>query len=510
MKYPNYLRLFICLLFVSFASITSRASHIVGADLRYEWVSGNTYKIIVSFYGDCGPASAGAFATLPTGAPKVCVFKGSATTATTTLTLAVDSPSAGIEITPLATFCGSTVSQCTNPASPVPGIKLFHYSTTYTFPDTSSLWRLVFSGNYGTSSAGRAAAISNLSGATTMQLVDTLNNAIGHNSNPVLNVNPLPYYSINTPQLYNPIAIDAEGDSLRYTLTPATNGTGACSSTGVAVTYSSGLSYSAPLLTSAGGFSFNAATGDMNFYPNALQRAVVVYNIREYRSGVLVGSIQRELTVLTLAGANHMPGGKYDSSTVGTVVDSVNYSICVTAGAFTASIHAHDTDATDTITVVPVGLPTGATFNTVDNSTPHPVSTFSWNTTGLTPGTYTFYVIYNDNGCPVTHVDTIGYHVTITPAPCTSSAGNEIAVAQSGISLYPNPGTGTFAVDMPTGIKNAEVAVYDVYGRKVYERATIFASNKVELDLTSLAQGTYMLKISAGGKVYREKMVIAK
>lgn len=509
MKYPNLLRLFVCLFVLSFTSISSRASHIVGADLRYEWVSGNTYKIIVAFYGDCGPMSAAAFATLPTGTPKVCVYKGSTTTATTTLTLAVESPAAGTEVTPLAMFCGSTVSQCTNPSSPVPGIKLFRYSTTYTFPDTSSQWRLVFNGNHGSSTAGRAAAITNLTMPGTMQLVDTLNNAIGHNTNPVLNTSAMPYYSINAPHVYNPIAIDAEGDSLVYNLIPATNGTGACGSVGGAVAYASGTSYSAPLLTSAGGFSFNTATGEMDFYPNALQRGVVVYNIREYRSGVMVGSIQRELTVLTMIGSNHLPRGKYDSSTVGTIVDSVHYSICSTAGAFSASIHPTDTDASDTITVMPVGLPTGATFNTVNNSTPHPISTFAWNTSGVTPGTYTFYVIYNDNGCPVTAGDTIGYHVTITSAPCTSSTGSEL-MTPVGISLYPNPTTGTFVIDLPAGVTKADVAIYDIYGRQVYERATSVAGGKVQMDMSVLPLGTYMVKVSANGNVYREKMMIAK
>jgi len=36
-------------------------------------------------------------------------------------------------------------------------------------------------------------------------------------------------------------------------------------------------------------FAFSSNTGQLAFFPNMLQRAVVVYHIQEYRAGVLVG-----------------------------------------------------------------------------------------------------------------------------------------------------------------------------------------------------------------------------
>ncbi len=44
----------------------ARASHIVGTDLYYTHISGNTYKVTIVLNGDCRPLSAGDFSTLPT------------------------------------------------------------------------------------------------------------------------------------------------------------------------------------------------------------------------------------------------------------------------------------------------------------------------------------------------------------------------------------------------------------------------------------------------------------
>jgi hypothetical protein len=499
----HHFRFVTCFFVLSFLSFNSKASHIVGTDLRYEWVSGDTYKIIVAIYADCGPASSAAFSTLPTGTPKVCVYNGS--TAVATLTLAIEPPTAGLEVTP--NLCPGVTSQCTNPSSAMPGIKLFIYSTTYTLPSASPVWRFVFNGNYGSSSAGRAGAITNLMSASTMQLVDTLNNTTGHNSNPVLNVIPLPYYGANMYHTYNPAAVDAEGDSLVYSLTSATNGSGACATVGGPVTYSSATSYAAPLQTSAGGFAFSSSMGQMLFYPNISQRGVVVYNISEYRGGVLVGSIQRELTVLVLNGGNQLPAGGFDSSTVGTIVDTVHYAVCTTTGAFSVSIHPEDLEG-DTITVTPAGLPTGATFNTVNNNTLHPISTLAWNTTSVTPGTYTFYVAYADSSCPLTGAQTIAYSITILPTPCPLTSVSNTAAAST-MKIYPNPSVGVFSVELPAGTRNGLLTVYDIYGR-VVDTSRISNSAQQSLNLSSLQQGTYMVRVVAGDNIYREKIVISK
>lgn len=509
----THLRSLLCCALFLLPSLGSFASHIVGADLTYSWVSGTTYKISLSFYADCGPASTGAFATLPTGTPVVCIYNGS--TYLSTLILAIDTPSSGIEVTP--PLCSGAVSQCAVITSTIPGITLFRYSATYTLPTTSSSWIFVYNGTYVSSSAGRASAITNIFSAamTNMQLEATLNNSTGHNTNPVLNVIPLPYYAINLPQTYNPVAIDAEGDSLVYSLVPAISSTNNCSAFGSSVTYTgtawgtTPIAATTPFRVAAGSYSFNAHTGNLSFMPNYSQRSVAVYEIKEYRAGVLIGSLQREITILVNNTSNNLPRGRYASPVGCTLIDSVNLVVCDTAGAFSVQIPAIDADVADTLFVTPFSLPSGVTFTTTGNGTPTPVSTLSWTTTGTTPGLYTFFVTYTDNACPMSGYQSIAYTVNILNCATLPP----ISVTDYGsatIKVFPNPSNGHFRIDATAPFQNAVVTITDVLGRVIVQQSAPYSATSMLFDLSSYSAGTYTIKIITDNKTFFEKIQIGK
>ena len=504
------LRSLLCCALLLLPSLGSFASHIVGADLTYSWVSGTTYKISMAFYADCGPLSAGAFASLPTAAPIICIYNGS--TYVSTLTLAIEAPSSGTEVTP--PLCPGDSSQCANPSSTIPGITLFRYSNTFTLPTTSTSWRFVFNGTYGSSSAGRAVAITNIvsAGATTMQMEATLNNSTGHNTNPVLNVIPLPYYAINLPQTYNPVAIDAEGDSLVYSLVPAIHSTSSCSTFGSSVTYtgtawgSTPIAAATPFQVAAGSFSFNAFTGNLSFTPNYTQRSVAVYEIKEYRAGVLIGSLQREITILINSTSNNLPRGRYIAPVGCTLLDSVNLVVCDTAGSFSVQIPATDADATDTLYVTPFSLPSGATFTTTGNGTPTPVSTLSWVGSAATHGLHTFYVTYLDNACPMNGSQSIAY--TINIIDCTPVS--VITSTTTTIKVFPNPSNGHFRIDATAPFQNAVVTIADVLGRVVVQHTTPYSATSIPFDLSSYSAGTYTIKVVTKDKTFFEKILVTK
>ncbi len=310
--FTHYFRNAVCASMLCLPGINSFASHIVGADLLYTHISDSTYKVTFVAYGDCGPASAAAFSTLPASAPQVCVFDGS--TAVTSLALAIEAPSSGVEITPLCP--GHDTSQCTFPSSTIPGIKKFVYSATYTMPHRSSVWRFVYSGNNGGGAAsGRAAAITNLisPSSTLVQLTATLDNTSVNNTSPDLTVSQETYFNLSSSDYYTPGAVDPDADSIDITLVPALNGTSACASIGTSVAYGGfawgtlPVSATNPVTVVADSFYLVRTTGEIYFVPNALQRDVVVYNINEYRSGVFVGSSQREMTVLVMDLSSSFP-----------------------------------------------------------------------------------------------------------------------------------------------------------------------------------------------------------
>ena len=311
------LRRFICSAVLLLSFVSSYASHIVGANLTYTYVSGYTYKMVMSIYADCGPASLAAFETLPISTPQVCIFNGS--TLFSTVSLTIDTPICGVEVTP--GLPAGVSSQCTSTSSTMPGVKKFVYSGNVTLSGPSAVWRFVYTSNNGStvaaygcghagsgapSGAGRAAAITNIAGGTLIQLIDTLNNSVSPNSSSYIVTTTPTYFVLNEPNGYNPASVDPDGDNLVFSLVSATNGTGACGAVGGPVSYvgtawpGTPVSATTPLTVVADSFNFDSSNGVLSFHPNVLQRSVVVYNIREYRAGVFVGSSQYEMTVLVL------------------------------------------------------------------------------------------------------------------------------------------------------------------------------------------------------------------
>ncbi|MBE2289386.1 MAG: T9SS type A sorting domain-containing protein [Chitinophagaceae bacterium] len=493
-KTPYLLRLAICLCMLAVSSSVSFASHIVGSDLTYSWVSGNTYTVRLTLYADCGPASAAAYAGLPTAVPQICVYDD--TTLVTTFNLSITGPSAGIEVTP--TLCPGVLSQCDSVGSTMPGITLFEYTGTYTLPSASANWEFRYVGNLGSSgAAGRAGAITNLitAGSSTMALSAKLNNSSGHNTSPVLNVIPLPYYAINMFHNYNPVAIDAEGDSLVYSLIDVTGGSGSAACTYAAPpTYGGGLSGSAPLLTAPGTFSFNTFSGQLSFYPNVLQRAAALYNIKEYRGGTLIGSLQRELTILINATTNHLPGGNFTSVSGCTLVDTTTILVCDTTGSFSATIPAFDADAADSITLVPFGVPAGATLSITGNGTPSPVSTFSWNGTTAPHGLHTFFIKYFDNACPMNGYQTIAYKVQVTD--CSYVPTNTKGMANSKAEgVFPNPASDALTIAHGDFNSACTITLYDAVGRAVKTTESIPGTTQTILNTSDLPNGLYTVRL---------------
>src|SRR5436309_14238085 len=87
------------LLLFNFSAI---ANHLVGMDFFYTYVSGNTYKITLIAYANCGSAaSSPAYSVLPTNTPAVYIYN--VDIFITTLNLAIEPPSTGAEITPVCT-----------------------------------------------------------------------------------------------------------------------------------------------------------------------------------------------------------------------------------------------------------------------------------------------------------------------------------------------------------------------------------------------------------------------
>lgn len=408
-------------------SFSSRASHIVGGDLFYNWISGNTYKITVILYGDCGSGGPGTpFENLNVSHPVVCVYNGATPIGSVTLDPDVASafPNRGTEITPV---CIDSIghTQCNDLTSGTPGIKKFTYTNTFTFPGTSPVFRLVFNGQLGVSTAGRSAPITNIltPGSTVIQLIDTLNNTAGNNNSPILTVVPTPFFATVVPNCYTPGAIDPDLDSLSFDLISATNGTTNCSAIGGPNTYigtawpGQPVTAITPITCNAGSFAFDGTSGQICFTSTTPQRSIVVFNVREFRGGVFVGSSQREMTFLVKDFPFTPPVVDLPHFTAPLdTTDATHFFVCEKTGPFSFQLRPKSAAPTIHITCTAAGLGTsGLTFNVDYNNTDTPICTLSGNATTMAPGIYNFFITFRDDGCPISSTITTPYRIQIYP-----------------------------------------------------------------------------------------------
>ncbi len=414
---PTLFRSLLAALFLIFGANAVNATHIIGCDFFYEHVSGLTYKVTLTVYGDCGGP---AFGNLQGASPKVVLQNNGITYTTLTLNQLPSGPStgSGIEVTPVCAAQQNNTT-CKNVNNPIIGVTRYIYSVNYTLPYTSANWLFRFDGNMPVGStngqAGRSSNITNINntgGASITVLEARLNNVARANSSPQFNTLPTPFYCANVPQQYNLGATDADKDSLSFALVPGLT-------TGGTVTYNTGFSGASPLAVTTGSFSFSATTGQMSFTPNGAQVDLVVQQVNEYYNGVLVGTSMREMDFVVLTNCNNTPASNAIDTTKATGVNvngfidgPSDFNICNGADSVRFNIIAKN-PANDTITASLVGLPPGSTATIINNGSIQPVISFSWIKPNVPPGNYTFYVTYKDNGCPLSSQQTQAYTVHV-------------------------------------------------------------------------------------------------
>lgn len=398
------------LLLICMPTIKVSATHMYGADLFYTHISGNTYQVSMYIYGDCAGQ---AFPSYP-GAPEVRVYNGNSLY--TTITLAVQAPTNGLEVTPICpSQAGNT--KCSSPSYPLPGVKRFYYTKNVTLNTSSANWKFQFTGNMGSSTQlGRTAQMTNIfnnTGNSIMVLEATLNNTNGPNSSPVFTTIPTPFYCINKPAQYNPGTTNSDGDSLVYSLVPGIQP----GNTNVSYRTAQGYSATSPLATATNAFTFSTVNGQLNFTPNVIQQSLVVTRVDEYKNGILVGTAMREMTIVVYNCNNNPPGGLLSNNNIGSL-DSVNsvIKVCKSTGTLTFNINPTDLD-THKITMSVSGLPSGASVSISNNNSTAPTAAFTWLLNTMPLGEYIFTVTFVDDGCPISSKQTSIYKIDVLPDP---------------------------------------------------------------------------------------------
>ncbi len=411
-----------CLLSFFITQINAaKASHILGAELFYTYLSTNsngdeTYRITLKLFGDCGSNALnggnGAYEDLIVSRPSIYIYNGN--TLVNQIMLNMEPyPASNIEITPVCPAQKDSTN-CNIPGSALLGVTRYIYSGLITLNGTSNDWRFLFNGVLNSnSSAGRSTSIMNIFniGNSMITLRATLNNTTGPNSSTQFTSEPTPFFCINLTQEYNLGAVDPNGDSLGFSLVSALE------STQANCTYISGYSPTQPIATAVGGFNYNPVNGQLSFTPNLVMNGVVVNQVNEYKNGVLMGSSMREMTFVIMPNClNSPPDPGFVTDLSGGYNSALNEISTCQGQTEVLSFNFSCSDVNgDSITITYTGIPTGAVVNIVDNNTTNPSFFFQWDVTNVAAGTYNFFVTLTDNGCPISSRQTIAYTIQVAP-----------------------------------------------------------------------------------------------
>lgn len=380
---------------------TATATHVQGGDLTYTCLGGNQYQVRLALYRDCAGVSAPNSATVN--------YKSASCNVNLTVTLN-KVPGTGVEVTPI---CSSLVTQCAG--GTFPGVQEYIYTGIVTLPPCSD-WVLSYNLN------ARNNAINTIvnPGGQNMYIEATLNNlAFPCNDSPTFTNRPVPFICVGQPFCFNNGSKDTDGDSLSYTLETPMNNPGSY------VTYIAPYTANQPL-TSSPAATFNPLTGDMCVTPSSIQVTVFAVVVKEWRNGILVGSVTRDIQVRTITCSNNNP-----------YLNGINntgaYTISACAGTpLTFNVPSFDADVPQNITLTWNAGITGATFNPGTGT--RPTGTFSWTPTlaDISNTSHCFTVKVTDNNCPFNGSQTYSFCINVGGITTTTSSTNATCTSPNG------------------------------------------------------------------------------
>jgi hypothetical protein len=259
------------LAFALLLSLQTKASGLVGGEIGYTHNGGGNYYVDLTLYVDCSAPVADSLSTTAYSA-----------IALTTIPVTVYKQNdAEITNTCAATTCG---------AGSTPGVKKVVYRSNIinALPALAD-WELSYT------ECCRNAAIDNLDNPGThgVSLKTTLNNTLGNNSSAKFRFTPASYSfdwnGFPSVPMLNYTVTDADGDAVVYTLIQPRDEFGAN------IPYSLSGTYSASNPFDFG--SMPQLAQGVYYITGAPQYSVVAIRVDEYRSGNLIGSTMREMTI---------------------------------------------------------------------------------------------------------------------------------------------------------------------------------------------------------------------
>lgn len=403
------------------------ATHAQSSDITYRCLGGNQFEISLSFYRDCAGVSA----------PNTATINISSASCGQDFNLTLNQiAGTGIEVSPI---CSSMSTQCTGGS--YPGVQEYKYKGIVTLPVQCTDWTFSFSLCCRNASIGTIVS----PGSENIYVEAQLNNLnFPCNSSPVFSNPPIPFVCVGQPYCFNNGSFDADGDSLSYTLiTPRTSPT-------TSVTYISPYTAYQPLMSSPA-ITFNGGTGDMCMTPSQLEVTVFAVLVQEWRNGVIIGSVMRDIQLRTITCTNNNPY-------VNGINNNGQYSLTACAGTpINFSIPTFDVDPGQNVSIIWNNGITSGSFTSTGGA--RPTATFNWTpgNSDVSSSAHCFTVTVIDDNCPYNGSQTYSFCITVVGGVNLNTTSNQsnCNASNGSASVQVVSGTGPFTYQWIGGGTNA-------------------------------------------------------
>ncbi len=372
---------------ISIASIHSvSATHLVGGEITYEWVTGNTYMVTMNLFTDCSGINPPQAINVNYRSDNCSIYLNKS--------LAITGPA--IQVSPL---CVSSIPNSTCNGGILYGVQKVSYQDTINLPTECNDWKFSYF------ECCRNNAITNLdmpgnSGFYVAAHLDNLN--FPFNNSAAFGSLPITVTNAGTTTQLNWNTYDVDGDSLTYELVPARE----FNFGPVNLNYAAGYTYDQPFLASTPSV-LDPSTGILTVTPSMVQSSVVSMLVTEYRGGIEIGKVYRDVQVTVINGSNNLP-------TLSGINGTSNFTINGCPGdTITFDVLSNDLDTGSIISISMGQNGTNALFNTGSGNMP--TGTFTWipDTSDVSGQPYVITLTVADDNCPYTGTNTYAYFVYV-------------------------------------------------------------------------------------------------
>lgn len=386
----NWGKIFIVFLIPTLLAVaqTSRAGHIAGANLSYECIGPEEYRVTLSIYRDCSES-----VLQPTQLIKFESDCGQLFSVFANQ----------YETSEVSQLCPTALANSSCNGGPWPGMEIYKYEAIVTLAPCDSweiFWDLC------------TRSVSNNVDDTTLpcyRINALLNNLDAPcNNSPVVGEENIPYVCVNQPVSFNLGITEMDGDSLRFYLVPGQTWGGA------PIAYEPGYSGFLPIP----GISIGNNSGQVSFTPTQTGQFTVVIEVEEYNSDEeLIGTIRQDFLFIVENCPQPVPQPSGDGFTnftgTGNLVAPNEIQVCP-GDSFCTEIEFASSDPTISIDISSTAeeVLEGATLTTTGTN---PVLVeLCWTVPPGFASTNQINIVAQDDACPVFGVSYWGFVITPT------------------------------------------------------------------------------------------------